>query len=92
MNGSTAITVGGIQTTDLPSCGLGTMRTSGTYIGALLQLEHSHWYRVGILAEVMKAIGVTPEEIADEFSHVACSHCGMGSSAMRPCECHEARP
>jgi hypothetical protein len=76
---------------ELRSCGLGTMRTSGTYIGALLQLERNHWYAVGVLVEAAKTVGITKEEIVDYFDRVTCGGCGMADSPLNPCECHEVR-
>lgn len=71
--------------------GFGTMRSSGTYIGALLQLERSG-DRAAILVDAAKFVGITREEILDYFDRRPCGRCGMADSPLKPCECHEVRP
>lgn len=66
----------------LPSIGLGTMRTSGTYIALLLQLENKG-RRVEIMVNAAKKLGISLEEITDTY--LGCPKCGM---SMKP---HKAR-
>jgi hypothetical protein len=61
---------------ELLSIGLGTKRTSATYIAVLLQLE-AKCERADILVSSAKALGITLEEIQDTFNDKMCSNCGM---------------
>jgi hypothetical protein len=65
---------------ELPNVGLGTMRTSGTYIGALLQLEDDEHYAVSILVDAAKTIGITLEQITEAWNDSMCPKCGMAQS------------
>lgn len=62
--------------------GLGTMRTSGSYIALLLQLE-SPESRAGILVDVAKSMGITLQELIDEYTDAMCNKCGVSVSAHR---------
>ena len=61
---------------DLPNIGLGTMRTSGTYVALLMQLEDKS-QRAKILIDVAKKLGITLEEITDTYLDYGCPKCGM---------------
>jgi len=68
--------------------GLGSMRSVGTYIGILLQLEHSG-DRIAIISDVMKQLCISPEAVADRYNARTCGHCGMSDSPLDPCECKQ---
>lgn len=61
---------------NLPCIGLGTLRTSGTYIAVLLQLEDKG-QRANILIDVAKQLGLTLEEITDTYLDYGCPKCGI---------------
>ena len=65
---------------------IGTLRSAGTYIGVLLQLEEAS-DRAKIIADVLRRIGILPEEVADSYHAITCTQCGMSNSPMNPCEC-----
>ena len=76
---------------ELLECGFGTMRSSGTYIGALLQLERNRGMAVCVLVEAARSLGITKDEIVDYFERVGCPRCGLADSPMHPCERDEVR-
>lgn len=49
----------------LPDVGFGTMRSSGTYIAALLQLEGDRYSQIEVLSGAMDDLGITLEEVAE---------------------------
>lgn len=59
-------------TINLPSIGLGTMRTSATYAALLIQLEGDRWQQVDVIDSVMEALGIHPEEIAHNRKRPDC--------------------
>ncbi|MDD5358209.1 MAG: hypothetical protein PHX80_03630 [Candidatus Nanoarchaeia archaeon] len=61
---------------DLPSLGLGTMRTSETYIYALLKLENDEDAILGILADVAELFGISGNLIQEKQDDKMCSKCG----------------
>lgn len=65
-----------IPEVNVPSIGLGTHRTSGTYVALLMQLEDKDM-RADILVDVAKRLGITLEEIQDTYLDKMCSNCGM---------------
>ena len=71
-----------IPEVDLPSIGLGTCRSSGTYIIALLQLENPG-DRVSILVDAAKQLGITLGQIKEEYTDTMCPECGMSMAAHK---------
>lgn len=67
---------------EVPSIGLGTMRSSGTYIVLLLQLEREG-IRAGILVQAAKRLGISLEELVDEYTDTACTECGVSILSHR---------
>ena len=65
-----------IPQVDIPSIGLGVMRTSSTIIAVLLQAEDNH-SRKEILANMMKQFGFDPQDIAELYHDKSCSKCGI---------------
>ena len=59
----------------LPDVGLGTHRTAGTYIGALLQLEGQD--AVDVLVDAAKTLNITLEEITHAWHAEPCPTCGV---------------
>ncbi len=55
---------------------VGTYFTTGQMIIMILSLEDVHM-RAEVLADVCKAMKITPEQIKDEYYDEACSKCGM---------------
>jgi hypothetical protein len=53
----------GETTIELPSIGLGTMRTAATYAALLIQLEGARQSQIDVLDSVMESLGIHPEEI-----------------------------
>lgn|SRR5574337_1223134 len=50
-------------TIEMPSIGLGTMRTSATYAAMFIALEGQRATRMDVLASVLDALGIFPEEL-----------------------------
>lgn len=49
----------------LSDVGFGTMRSSGTYIAALLQLEGDRYSQIEVISGAMDDLGITLEEVAE---------------------------
>lgn len=61
---------------EIPSVGLGTMRTGATLMAILLQAEpESH--RPEIMADLLSMFGISGADISDIQNSVSCSNCGM---------------
>ena len=65
---------------NIPSIGLGTLRTGATWIAVILMAEDDP---AKVLTSVMKELKITPEEIHDDFYDKACSKCGISLLAHR---------
>lgn len=63
----------------LPSVSSGTSRTSGTYIGVLLQLEHNEVDRLQIIVDMIRRFGYSIEQVEDMLNDTMCPHCGMST-------------
>lgn len=50
-------------TIEMPSIGLGTLRTSATYAALFIALEGCRESRMDVLSSVMEALGIFPEEL-----------------------------
>jgi hypothetical protein len=61
---------------DLPSLGLGIMRTSETYIYALLKMENDKYAVLEILADVAELFGINGNLIQEKQDDKMCSKCG----------------
>ena len=59
---------------DIPSIGLGTLRTSATWIVLMLMAEDNPEQ---IIAGVLKELGISPEDISDHYHDSMCNKCGM---------------
>lgn len=59
---------------NIPSIGVGTLRTSATWIAVMLMAEDNP---AQILAGIMKELSITPEQVSDEYHDKMCSKCGM---------------
>lgn len=56
--------------------GLGTLRSTGAMIVLLLSLE-DEGSRAGILVDAAKTMGLSLEDLTDEYLYLACDKCGM---------------
>ena len=61
---------------DFQGDGLGTMRSSGAIIVMLLSMEDT-FSRAGILVFAAKEMGITLEELTDEYLDHSCDKCGI---------------
>lgn len=65
---------------DIPSIGVGTLRTSATWIAVMLMAEDNP---AEILADTIKELGISPEEIFDYYHDEMCASCGMSKLLHR---------
>jgi len=63
-------------TFDFQGEGLGTLRSSGAMIVMLLSMEE-HYSRAGILVFAAKEMGISLEELTDEYLDHSCDKCGI---------------
>ena len=66
----------------IPTIGTGTLRTSATWIAVMLMAEDPN-SRADVLVSIMKELGITPQQIADEYNDTMCSRCGISMLAHR---------
>jgi len=61
---------------EVPSIGVGTMRTSGAWIVLMLAAEDP-FQRPQILLEVMKRLGISIQDLQDQQDDKPCGNCGI---------------
>lgn len=61
---------------DVPSIGVGRLRTSGAWVLMMLMAE-GKGQREQILVEVMKRLNITPERLRKVMDDKGCPHCGI---------------
>jgi hypothetical protein len=80
------ITVQGEGTKDIqievPSIGVGTMRTSGAWLVLMLAAEEP-FQRPQILLEVMECLGISIQDLQDQQDDKPCGNCGISLLAHR---------
>lgn len=64
-------------TIEIPSIGVGQMRTSCSWIVLMLMAENSKRTQEKIIVEAMRQLDIAPEDIADQYHDKTCDSCGI---------------
>ena len=67
---------------EVPSIGVGTMRTSGAWIVLMLAAE-TPGMRTSIILEVMKRLGISIQDLQDQQDDKPCGNCGISLLSHR---------